>query len=105
MSDNAKIRRRLMRHAPDRLKKALAKIQCEKCGKYFKVDEIDCHHSVIPVREIIEEYKNGRLEWKDAKKLAKSRENIIVVCKHCHKIIHKTENLCVQQQLSQEQSA
>lgn len=100
MSEHAKMRKKLLKKYPDQIKKQLAVIRCEKCGRYFSMDNINCHHSIIPIKDLIEACENNKLSIKDAMKFAKDRENIIVLCKECHGEIHLKEKIqkCVQQQ-------
>lgn len=93
MKSNQTVRHHLINKLSTKIKSKVAFVKCEKCGRYFKMDEIQCHHSVIPICEIIKSYKEGTLKRKDAKELAETRENIILVCENCHKILHKNESL------------
>lgn len=91
MSDHAKIRRKLIKRYPEQIKKALAVVKCEVCGRYFSLDNIDCHHHIIPIKDLIDACDRNEISIKEAREFAKNRENIIVVCKKCHKKIHEQE--------------
>lgn len=93
MAKNArKLKKTFFSKTGIKLKQSLAVIKCEVCGKYFHPDEMECHHSVIPMTEIVSEYRHGKLSMTDAKEFARSRENLIILCHECHKKIHKGSN-------------
>lgn len=64
-------------------------MKCELCGQYFPLNQIECHHSVIEFSEIRNEYVHGKLSLKDARDLARSKDNIMTVCVKCHKKLHQ----------------
>lgn len=74
-----------MQKLPKTIKKELAVIQCQHCGKLIPVDDAQCHHHIVAISEIIQDYRNNKLTLQEAKDFARDRENIMVVCKECHK--------------------
>lgn len=64
-------------------------IKCEKCGNYFPLDEVECHHSIISFREIRQAFVKKELSREDARYFARSEDNVIIVCRKCHRNLHK----------------
>lgn len=75
-----------------RIKKEYAFVKCEKCGKYFPLAAIECHHAIISVSELHQEYKKGVLSMEQAKALANDSENMMMVCHECHEKLHTNIN-------------
>lgn len=96
MKNNHGLRRLLIGKSKN-LKKDIKIIQrygkpmakCQKCGQYFSIGKLECHHSVISFREIKEEYVNHRLSIANAKYFSRNKDNIQIVCHGCHKTIHE----------------
>ena len=88
----AKLRHQLFTRKTDSVKAHLAKGQCSVCGKFTTLKNLEIHHKVITMHEIMEEYRCGKLSLKEAKSLARSKENLCLVCSECHKKLHKNEN-------------
>lgn len=79
---------RLRAHKRTVIRRGQEMIKCELCGQYFPINQIECHHSVIEFSEIRYEYSHGKLSLKDARDLARSKDNIMAVCAKCHKKLH-----------------
>lgn len=70
-------------------RRGIEMIKCEKCGNYFPLDAVECHHSIIPFHTIKWEFVNHRLSRKDARYFARSEDNVTIVCHKCHRNLHK----------------
>lgn len=41
-------------------------IKCDKCGNYFPLDQVECHHSIISFHEIRQAFVQNKLSRDDA---------------------------------------
>lgn len=70
------------------LKNEKAYVLCEICKKYIPINNIQCHHSIITVNEVVKEFNKGYLTRNEAKRLLCRRDNIMMVCDKCHRKLH-----------------